>query len=138
MTAAERLAAEISGARVEHARADTKASVLLGTAGVASGLLAANWYGWPGMAAVAAWAVCGGLALLVLVPRIPRSTAASGFLRWANATPDEVLAALAAGAHDGPAALVGMSRLALTKYRLVQAAAVAGMVALALTAGAVL
>jgi len=88
------------------------------------------------------WSVCGALALAVLTPRLRRRDGGrGGFPAYAAATPAAVLGWLAAGAGDEVAAagyLVWLSRLAVAKYRLVQAATVAAAAALALTAGAVL
>jgi len=124
--------------RAEHGRADGKAALLAAPAGVAVSVLAA---GRPlAAAAAAAWCVCGVLALAVALPRLRRRGARSGFPAYAVSTPDTVLGWLARLDGDRPAAayLVALSRLAVAKYRLVQAATAAAALALALTAGALL
>jgi hypothetical protein len=143
VSAARLLAAEVAAAQAEHARADAKAGLLLTAAGIAASVLTAG--GRPGpaaAAAAAAWALSGLLALAVVLPRIIRR--GRGFAVCAVSTADSVLARLAEqAAHAGApptgadaAFLVALCRLAVAKYRLVQAAVAAAGLALVLTAGA--
>jgi len=132
------LAVEIAAVRAEHARADGKAALLSAPAGVAVSVLAAGHRGPLAVLAAAVWSVCGMLALAAVWPRLRRRGTRSGFPAYAAATAGTVLAWLARPDGDQATAayLVSLSRLAVTKYRLVQAATAAAAVALALTAGA--
>lgn len=131
------LAAELAAVQVQHDRADRKASVLLTPAEVAISVLAAGHHSVLAAVAAAAWAVCGALALAVVTPRLrPTPT---GLTAYASATAEQVLGLLAAaGEADHAAALVAMSRLAVAKYRLIQAATATAAAALLLTAVALL
>jgi hypothetical protein len=101
-------------------------------------VLAAGHRGPVVAVAAAAWAACGGLALAVVFPRLPHGDR-RGFPAYAAATPEQALAWIEGRPAEVTAAyLVAMSRLAMTKYRLVQASVGAGAVALGLTAGALL
>jgi hypothetical protein len=143
VTWSETIASEIVAVRNEHNRADAKAAVLVTAAGIAASVLTAGPHGGLlGLLASATWAVSGAFALAVVMPRIlvVRST---GFHSYATAEPGSLTRLLTPGHPSGQpeqaqaTLLIGMSRLAVVKYRLLQISAGTMAVALTLTALAV-
>ncbi|MEU1731369.1 Pycsar system effector family protein [Streptosporangium sp. NPDC020145] len=118
---------EIAAVRGELARADAKAATLAGLVGtavsIAGGLAAVSATRLPMSAQIALWATITLLAaalltlLLSIRPSLPRPGAGFGWVAHAYATP-EALAAVA-GLDTGRtqyAELIGLARLARTKY----------------------
>lgn len=140
MNVTDRITAEISAVREEHGRADTKASVLLTASGIAVSVLTAGRLpGLAGILAAAAWAVSGAVALAVVTPRLVRASR-TGFPTYATVDAHSIIQLLTPGHANGrtddelAGQLVGMSRLAVSKYRLVQVSAGVAAAALTLTA----
>ncbi|MGC5012483.1 Pycsar system effector family protein [Streptosporangium sp. DT93] len=118
---------DLAGVRAELARADSKATTLLGLAGTAvSVALAAAALGatrLPAVTQVTIWAAVALLAaavavlLLTVRPALPRPGAGVGWIAYAYSSPAE-LAATPAAIHerDQLAELIRLSLLARTKY----------------------
>ncbi|MEU2441818.1 Pycsar system effector family protein [Streptomyces rubradiris] len=124
MSTTEVLAAQHAEVKAEIARTDTKAAMLLALIG---GILAGAWtlahdlpmipaayvVGEIGLAVVA---VAAGLLLRSVRPMLGRN----GFPLWATLTPQQLT--VAAENRDLAADIVGLSRLAVTKFTVVRQA----------------
>lgn len=125
--------------RTELTRVDAKASTLLAVTGVAlsAGLAILGRTRLPLLATITGWvavgAVAAAVALLALAIR-PGLGGGSGFMRYATATPQELLDAELSITADQ---LIWMARLTRTKYRCVRGAVdliLGGLVATIVTA----
>jgi hypothetical protein len=147
-TTASDLAAETTAVRTELARVDTKAGIVLASAGTAFSVLAASLVlasTLPGPArvalglAVALLAVSASLALWVIRPVIPRRGGGTGFVAYADLDAPALLAGLAADPHTRQAGhLIHLSRIAKGKCRRLAASVTLMLGALAVVVVSVL